>query len=51
MKGVGTIQNSDKVYVSSAFNGEVSQIFKKEGEYVKKGDVILSLKSGPGTTD
>lgn len=51
VKGVGTIQNSDKVYVSSAVNGEVSQIFKKEGEYVKKGDVILSLKSGPGTAD
>jgi multidrug efflux pump subunit AcrA (membrane-fusion protein) len=51
VKGVGTIQNSDKTYVSSAVNGEVSQIFKKEGEYVKKGDVILSLKSGPGTAD
>lgn len=42
----GTATTTDNRYVSVDNNGEIIEILKQEGEYVKKGDVLFKLSDG-----
>lgn len=42
----GTATTTDNRYVSVDSNGEIIEILKQEGEYVKKGDVLFKLSDG-----
>lgn len=42
----GTATTTDNRYISVDSNGEIIEILKQEGEYVKKGDVLFKLSDG-----
>lgn len=46
VKGMGSIVSSDKVTFTSKVAGVIGEQHKKEGESVKKGDLLLTLSSG-----
>ncbi|MGL4663234.1 MAG: HlyD family secretion protein [Culicoidibacterales bacterium] len=46
VKGVGSVVSSDKVTFTSKVAGVIVAQHKKEGESVKKGDLLLTLSSG-----
>lgn len=46
VKGTGSIVSSDKVTFSSKVAGVIGEQHKKEGESVKKGDLLLTLSTG-----
>lgn len=46
----GTATTTDNRYVSVDSNGEIIEILKQEGEYVKKGDVLFKLSDGKENT-
>lgn len=46
VKATGSITTLDNQYVSLNASGEVVNIYKEEGDYVKEGDTILKMSSG-----
>ncbi|CAM3625091.1 HlyD family efflux transporter periplasmic adaptor subunit [Erysipelothrix urinaevulpis] len=51
VKAQGCLKSSDLEYVSSNVNGGVIEVLKKEGEDVKKGDVIMLVSDGKETLE
>ena len=45
IKSNGIVQSVNKNYSMSPFTGEILEIHIKEGDYVKKGDQLLTVKS------
>ncbi len=45
VSGTGTIQPETKVDISAEVSGEITQLPKKEGETVKKGDLLVKIKA------
>lgn len=41
----GTVQSENKNYIMSAYSGEISEIYIKEGDLVEKGEVLIKVKS------
>lgn len=46
VQGVGTVEASDRMYVTPLVNGSIEQIVKNEGNKVKAGDVLLKISTG-----
>lgn len=46
VQGVGTVEASDRMYVTPLVNGSIEQIVKNEGDKVKSGDVLLKVSTG-----
>ncbi|MDU2490098.1 MAG: HlyD family efflux transporter periplasmic adaptor subunit [Clostridium celatum] len=46
VKAPGSITTLDNQYISLTTSGEVVDIYKEEGDYVKEGDIILKMSSG-----
>ncbi|GFH42402.1 hypothetical protein Hs30E_09530 [Lactococcus hodotermopsidis] len=49
IRGQGTIETADKVYITPLVNGNVISIDKPEGSRVEKGDKLLTLSTGNET--
>ncbi len=45
VKGVGTVENPDKNYIMTPFTGNISDMNISEGDYVKQGEVLFTVKS------
>lgn len=43
--GVGKVETTSDATINSSVSGTVSSIYYKEGDYVKKGDIILKIQS------
>lgn len=50
VKARGQIADSQMSYVSSNINGTIKKIKVKEGDFVKKGEVILNISNGEENT-
>lgn len=46
IKALGVAETTDNHYVTVNVNGEVSEINKNEGEFVKKGDILFIINNG-----
>lgn len=46
VKAQGTITSSDNTYVSALTNATITELLKKEGDYVVKGETIALLSNG-----
>lgn len=49
IKASGVADTTDNHYITINTNGEVSEIQKNEGEYVKKGDILFVINNGRDT--
>jgi multidrug resistance efflux pump len=45
VKGSGKVESDNKNLIMSAYSGKIKDIFFKNGDYIEKGDTILSIES------
>ncbi len=45
IKSSGIIESENKNYIMPSYSGEISEMYIDEGSYVKKGDVLFTIKS------
>ncbi|MCX8027547.1 MAG: efflux RND transporter periplasmic adaptor subunit [Thermodesulfovibrionales bacterium] len=47
INAIGNIEASATISLKSQVNGQVSEIYFKEGSYIKKGDLLITIDSRP----
>lgn len=45
VKSAGVIESENKNYIMSSYTGEIAELNIDEGDYVEKGDILVTIKS------